>query len=146
MTRRWGSKSRGLTILAVLLFLSALAGCSRSTGTVYGKVTIGGQPLNVGTVTFVPEDGQAQTCSIEPDGGYSVSKVPIGPCTIAVTSGQPSRGMWNLQTRQPAEGGVPPGQPPPFIRIPPRYNDPQQSGLTYDVPAGRQLHDIELKP
>ena len=33
-----------------------------------------------------------------------------------------------------------------YVPIPPRYRDPEKSGLTYTVRAGSQTHDIELRP
>jgi hypothetical protein len=32
------------------------------------------------------------------------------------------------------------------VAIPPRYQDPEKSGLTYTVRAGPQTHDIDLQP
>jgi hypothetical protein len=131
---------------AALGVLLVTAGCSRSTGTVSGKVTFQGQPLSVGTVTFVPQEGPAQACSIEPDGRYTVRKVPVGPCIISVVAGQPSRGMWNLQEKKRVDDSPASKPPPRGFRIPPRYSDPNQSGLTYVVLAGENSYDIDLKP
>ena len=32
------------------------------------------------------------------------------------------------------------------VPIPPRYQNPETSGLTYTVGTGRQTHDIDLQP
>jgi hypothetical protein len=130
----------------VLCVLAVAAGCARPTGTVSGTVTYNGQALSVGTVTFVPQEGPAQVCSIEPDGRYTVRKVPVGPCNISVVAGPPSRGMWNLDEKKMVDGSPATKQSPRSIRIPPRYQDPNQSGLTCMVQRGDNSYDINLKP
>jgi hypothetical protein len=129
-------------LAALLLLLAAASGCRR-LGTVSGKVRIDDQALAVGTVTFVPEQGRALTCSIEPDGRYSLPNVPPGSYAVSVVSAQPSRYMLDIAKKKAAEGGS--SKPLVYIRIPPRYNDPSQSGLTCVVRGGCQEYLIDLR-
>jgi hypothetical protein len=139
----------------VLLLL--LAGCS-SQGTITGKVTYQGNPLPSGTVTFVPEQGgQAVTCDIR-DGEYKVTKISPGPAKIAVsTPSNPGEVKSFINKMQPPEmkekmapGKSPPAgfdksaEPPKPVPIPKKFNDPNNSGLTYTVKSGSQVHDIDL--
>jgi hypothetical protein len=146
MRRHGEVKTRSRTLSSALCVLFVAAGCSRSTGTVSGKVTFKGEPLSVGMVTFVPQEGPTQTCSIEPDGRYTLRKVPVGLCNISVVDGQLSRGLWNLQEKKRVDDNPASKTSPRGLRIPPRYSDPSQSGLTYVVQVGDNSYDIDLNP
>jgi hypothetical protein len=127
----------------VLLILAAI-GCGPRVGHVTGKVLFKDKPLQTGTVLFVSPDGSRQGFSpIAADGFYRIENVPVGTVKIAVVS----------------EPRVPPGlkaAKPPFrtsdqtnedyVPIPLRYMDPEHSGLTCTVEAGKQTHDLILKP
>jgi hypothetical protein len=79
----------GFSILALGLFCSS--GCGpglKDRGTVRGKVTIGGKPLNMGTVQFLASNDRSGTASIKEDGTYEMTDAPVGECTITVTTPQ----------------------------------------------------------
>src|SRR5688572_30617417 len=68
-------------VLAALVALAAGAsGCSSSTAaSVQGKVTYGGEPIDVGTITFIPETPAAiKTGGIIDSGAYNV-EAKVGP-------------------------------------------------------------------
>ena len=152
-TRPVGRALRGGWPMSLLL-----AGCS-SYGTITGKVTYQGKPLPSGTVTFVPEQGgQAVTSDIR-DGEYKVTKISPGPAKIAVsTPSRPGEIASFIKKMQPspektekmAPGKSPPAgfdksaEPPKPVPIPNKFNDPNNSGLTYTVKSGSQVHDIDL--
>jgi len=128
------------------------AGCGKSWGTISGKVNYQGKPLRGGSVTFVPANGMGGgTSRIAEDGSYSVSKVLAGPVKIVVetkTSAPPPKmpGMQQVPKDAPNyQGEDPERKPGRFIPIPERYADPTQTDLTYDVKAGPQEFNIELK-
>jgi hypothetical protein len=134
MLRRGGrsSVSRLLLALAAGLLVSG-AGCARF-GAVSGKVYYQGKPLKGGMVHFYGPRGSVETSRIEPDGGYTLSRVPVGPAKVAVST--PVAGRISITI----------GSPPPAFRVvPARYGDPQQSGLTLEVHGGSQEHDIRLE-
>lgn len=75
---------RFLIVFGVLSFLLPLAaGCGGGKGSVSGTVTLDGQPLPVGNITFLPSNGPGATGPIE-DGKYSVKGVPTGQVTVTV--------------------------------------------------------------
>ncbi len=137
-----------------LLLLMPLVGCGRSKGTLSGKVTYRGAPLPGGTITIVPEKGNAaQTMSgkIESNGTYSVANVPAGAVKVSIRVSEPTPF---------AEARIPPSEiaakgneafkPPansaqPTVRLPLEYSDPDKSGLRYTINGGAQSQDIDLK-
>jgi hypothetical protein len=144
--------------------LLVAAGCSR-TGTVSGKVTYKGQPLTAGIVQFFPEGkGGDYSSPIKEDGSYSISKLPPGPAKIAVVSNttNPAANMPMMGGRGPAEkgmkeaaemmkkskgddaAGASPFEVKQGVAIPPKYNSPEESGLSLNVTGGSQPHDIKL--
>jgi hypothetical protein len=140
----------------VLLILSA--GCS-SRGTISGKVTINDQPVHRGTITFYTLDKSwASAASIGEDGSYTIAKVPLGPVKISVVSAERNP---RLGAKFKARSTLAPGEanaedvPPKFRNrfnpeasgpsVPKKYNDPETSGLTYEVKPGKQEHNIDIK-
>lgn len=130
--------------VSLFLFVLALVGCSKGGGdgknTVTGKVTQGGQPV-AGTVTFIDSANKEFASPIGADGKYMV----IGPATgqAKITVKGAGGGLiapgGKDKDAAPGAGGVS-GVAPNA-----RYAKPD-NGLTYEVKAGEQTHDIELKP
>lgn len=146
MTNRTHAPRRCFPARAALLLLLAAAGCGKPVGKVSGKVTLQEKPLPGGYVTFLCEGPNAQTLSspIQPDGGYSISNVPVGKVKITV-QGVPRP----VVPRNPAD---PKAAAPTVdvkreeVRVPPRYSTAEQSGLELDVHSGSQPFDIKLQP
>jgi hypothetical protein len=126
--------------------LAFAGGCGSSPNEVSGKITFAGQPLPAGTIFLVDEQGLG-TPGLIGDGQYVVPNVHPGPVKIAVRSEKPLPHLISVPSDEP---GKPPqsvvAEAPPEVKIPSRYNDEKQSGLTYTVVAGRQTHDIDLQP
>lgn len=131
--------------MRVAIWLGAVvlvaAGCGGGPGQaeVSGTVRFEGRPLASGTVTFVGADGAKSHSGIGPNGEYRVQGVARGMAQIGVVS----------HPRVPAGLMKPgPGQPAaksePGPAVPARYGDPAASGLSCDVSAAAQTHDIEL--
>jgi hemoglobin len=94
---------------------------------VKGNVTYKGKPVPGGTITFVPvKDGVAKTITgaIGEDGTYNLSKVP--------------RGEYKIQI-------APAGKDKPKFLLPAKYQSEKTSGLSVNVEAEAETHDIELK-
>lgn len=68
---------------AFFLLLSLTLGCSGGKGKVNGKVTLDGQPLPAGTISFIPSNGSAVGAEIK-DGQYAVERVPVGDVKVTV--------------------------------------------------------------
>jgi hypothetical protein len=135
MIGRW-IRGGGVLLLAVVA-----AGCGRSTGNVSGTVKFLGKPLTAGTITFYDKDNRTASSAISPTGTYEVTQVGSGPVKVAVALplaipfAGPGGGDSLLTTPQ--------GKGP---AVPPRYFDPAQSGLGFEVVAGNQTHDFDLQP
>jgi hypothetical protein len=146
----------GRRLLTALTFLSVLgaAGCgSSSSGTVTGKVTYKGAAVPGGTVSFFGADNWTGSAHLGEDGSYSIANVPAGTVRISVETmtARPPKPPPGAMPKPPTDAPVPKGsmydpaaQAKRYVPIPPRYADKDQSGLTYDVKPGKQVHDIKL--
>lgn len=155
------SCSRRLCLPVVVLAcaLLALTGCGRK-GTISGKVSVNGEAMPGGSITFVPADpSKSQRGGINDDGTYRVEGVPSGPAKVVVTPRKaPNMGGGGPQPmgagRPPVVpgGGAPPGgkaaspaekmQLPPGVQLPPeaakRFEAARGSGKTVSIPEDYQ--------
>jgi hypothetical protein len=141
----------------VLLLLSPLVGCGKGTGFVTGKVTYQDKPLPSGSVTFYGANGQTDSSSITAEGHYTIPRAPVGPVKVTVVTGLPPAGPppvikgpgGDKPAKHPGEGktGAPAGTGSArhHVVLPRKYEDPEQSGLTFTVTGGKQTIDIPLK-
>lgn len=122
--------------------LVALAGCSRTTGTVTGVVSVSGQPVSGGGVTFHPlEKGPSAVGTIGPDGRYALAVgtaggLPPGEYRVTVV-GYPELPPWDHSK------GAPPA--PPVITHA-KYGDLATTTLVRTVAAGPNEFDFDLEP
>ncbi len=132
--RRWYLRA---VLLAVIL---CGAGCSKDGGVALeGKVSYGGEPIDVGTITFIPTSGSGiKSGGLIESGGYKVdSKVGPGPGAHRVEirwakpTGKKTKNEFGeeIQTRQ--EG------------LPEKYH--AQSTLTAEVKPGKNVIDFALE-
>jgi hypothetical protein len=77
--------SRNLIALGLVLGLIGAAGCL-SESTVSGEVTLDGQPLKEGVITFVPADGKSQTASAAIVDGRFSATVPPGEKKVEISA------------------------------------------------------------
>ena len=143
--------------------LLLLAGCGGGKGDVTGEVTYNGEPLPVGRVTFLSQVGnQEAVAGYVIRGKYTVKGCPAGPVKISVESLRPpepeqltaakesavpmAQGMKGRVQIPPELKELASGPPVKYVPIPPKYANPESSGLTYTVSRGSQTHDIPLKP
>jgi len=141
--RRW-------LLFPVLVALVAASGCGKGIGEVTGKVIFNGTHLKGGTVTFIGADKQARASGISEDGTFTIAEIPAGPVKISVETESLVRQMYVPKYSAPPEmRGYKTSDPEEakrrYTKIPDQYADPEASGLTYTVKAGKQEHKIELK-
>ena len=127
-------------LIVALAVAATIAGCDsrveRATlAKVSGTVHHNGKPLAQGTIAFIPEKGRPASGKIqqgqivelttyEPNDG-----VPLGKHKVTIVSvDQPAAGMYTKTTSL----------------IPPKYNDPSQSGLTAEIQQGSNALKFEL--
>ncbi len=127
---RAGRKITSALVLLAALVVSACAG----KGELHGVVRYAGKPLPGGTVVFVGAGHRLVRAPIGAGGKYVAREVPVGPVKVAVLAPPPPP--------FPTEG-APPG--PPTMRIPPKYADPNTSGLSQTVTGKSQEYDVDLE-
>ena len=125
--------------MIMLTLLSAiLVGCGKSPITVSGKVTLDGNPVERGTITFEPQDKQtANAGGAITQGAYTVKDIPPGKKLVRITGLKVTGERLSIATdpnSKKIEDTVP--------IVPARYND--QSDLVRDVTASTTL-DFDLK-
>jgi hypothetical protein len=129
--------------LATLLAVAAATGCGEKliTGSVKGKVTFNGQPVQEGSVTFLnPTEGGTAGADIQSDGTFDCGDVVAGKYIVTI-----SPPVTIVDTD--------PGKSPPapveknMRNIPPKYRQQNSTPLTAEVKAGED-HDFtfEMKP
>ena len=126
-----------------LALLALLLGCGQDSklGRVHGVVRLDGEPVNTGTVRFVPEAGRAAEGVIESDGTYTLGTYGnsdgalIGPHKVAIVAYESSG---NDRPAYAMRGQV--SKP----LVPQRYMSIGTSRLTFDVKAGDNQADFDL--
>jgi hypothetical protein len=149
-------KTRLLPILP-FCFLVLTFGCQpknpATAASVNGKVTLGGQPVTAGTVTFHTgkDDGKMDT-GIGPDGTYSMAQRPVGDFTVTVETESV-----NPEKKQQVYGGgkgkgMPMSQPPPgfekpkgtYTKIPEKYTKKETTPFKVSLKPGNQTFNLEM--
>jgi hypothetical protein len=129
-------------VCAIVLGLVCLAGCSGGgvkTGKVYGTVTVDGQPLADGTISFNPLDGNTPTAGGKvTNGAYSVV-VPRGNQKVLVSAPKV------IGSRKAYEGDPNSKMIDQYQEtLPVKYTNPFETPLTVDVNSGAVKADFEI--
>ena len=129
-----------------VVFIAA-PGCGPSgpeMGSVTGKVTLNGQPVSKGMVTFVAIEPNRPNATgmLKSDGSYSLTTTEfgngalVGEYKVAVSGKDPE--AYNQV--------VAPGEPMKIeSSVPAKYENPDSSGLTAKVVTGSNTHNFDLK-
>lgn len=132
--RKWFAT---ITLVAV----TSLVGCGNEFGaTASGVVTLDGQPVTPGLVTFAPADPAAlpAVSDLDADGGFELTtqkKPGLTPGTYRVS----------VQAFEPPD--VPKGQrsfEPSKPLVPEKYLQTTTSGLEYTIESGSNTINVEL--
>ena len=136
---------RAASLAAVAAAAVLSASCTGGgTGVVSGRITVNGQPLPDGLITFESEVGNknAYAAAIR-QGVYETEPIPAGPCKVTVIHSAVPR---------PAETGgndlvpVRKAKDGPGITVPDKYHRSDTSGLTFTVKSGANTYDQDLTP
>ena len=131
--------------IVTITLLAVTAGCGKTeTGTISGKVTFQGVPIEFGTIAFIGQNRMVASGIIE-KGAYTVTGVAVGPDATVTVMSHPTAPMMQPPTYEP-DGKQPTYQPGQYVQIPDRYSDSKRSGLTWEVVAGTQTADFVLQP
>ena len=106
---RWHKVLFGRRLLgaaAATLLLLGTTGCKK-TATVTGTVTLDGQPLGAGRISFLG-DKQAAAADIQADGSYTATGVPVGDVKILIDNSMLKQQIDRLEqtAAQMQTGGV----------------------------------------
>jgi hypothetical protein len=124
----------------MVLVTALLAGCSGpNDASVSGTVTLDGQPLTTGNVSFYPDGGSGAPANgqIDSSGRYSLSTgtdaglAPGKYVAVVIATKEPPQ-------QYDAKGG----EIPPIVITPAKYTDTSTSDLRFEVKAGK--NDITL--
>ncbi len=147
------------SVSIALLSLASLSGCTGGVpkGTVTGKVTYQGKPVPEGClITFLADVGYAALGTVDSRGNYKLvmageEEIPVASYHVSVTfPGIIGPDMTEEEERlfmggDPAMvkkfGNVKQAKAP----FPDKYSDPMISGLSYEIKAGPNSYDIELR-
>jgi len=139
--------SRLVSLPLLVFLLLVAAGCPSTVAkdNVSGKVTVAGEKVVMGTITFIGADGKTATGNITPT-GYVVENPPKGECKITIkgmgltlnapvkdSSKDSEKVTKDMKMETPAMGATPPK----------KYESPE-NGLKFTVTSGKQKHDIDL--
>lgn len=124
--------------IVVLGLTIAFTGCGPSFGDVRGRVTLGGKPVTKGIVIFLDETNLPYSGEIQPDGTYSIRKIPAGPVKVYAYTRPPSSAT--LRTKDPAA----PAEKPGPDDIPAKYANPETLGLSTTIKSGSNEYNLEL--
>ncbi len=142
-------------LATILLAFGLTAGCGESlptTAAVHGKVTVGGQPVTSGQITFLPAEGRPATATINPDGTYRLTtfrtndgavlgkhKVTIQATRITGVE-QPK----SFEEEMRNVGKASPGNAAIQWLVPEKYSRLETSPLKAEVKPGPNVCDFEL--
>lgn len=125
----------------VLLILGLLAGCGggQATGDVSGTVSFDGKPVEMGSITFLPADGNGPSAggSIT-DGKYAVAKVPVGAAKVKIS------GALVTGKKKMYDDASSPVVTTSTELLPAKYSDEKATELKFDVQKGPQTKDFAL--
>jgi len=123
------------TRAAAVLGLVLLAGCGAREGNLTGAVTVDGQPLKRGTITFTPADGKKSGVSAPVADGRFSAVVPSGEMTVKVNGDK-------VVGKQQMYPGAPEVEKVEEL-VAPEYND--QTTLKVTVKGGPQEETFAVK-
>jgi hypothetical protein len=131
--------------------LFILSGCGQKVTEVTGTVKMTGQPVTLGEISFIGEDGRLDTSQIQ-NGAYALHRAPVGKVKITVKSIQPvpyvnrRGGMKNAPDSGEALRTPESESNAKNVEVPKKYNDADTTDLTYEVKSGKQEYNIDLTP
>lgn len=129
-----------MRVLALLPVLFIFTGCDGPKAAVIkGTVTLNGQPVDDGVISFTPADGRSQTVTADIKNGQYEVKTFAGAFVVQITAPI-------VTGKRPEHRG--PGAPMVDIvteRLPPKYNSATE--LTFEAVPGDNVKDwpIDLK-
>lgn len=123
-----------------------LTGCEKPTS-IQGRVTLNGEPVKQGTISFRPTDGKGpSTGGVIADGEYSVPKASVGSKVVLLTAIDPdkvttSRAATDKLIQEARAKGIPPHIAVRADLIPPNAKGNNQ---VVEIQEGSQTLDFAV--
>jgi hypothetical protein len=126
-----------LSVYSLAVALTACCGCGGSQQAIEGRtivsgtVTLDGQPLRGGSITFTSRENSilAKTVNIESGGKFRTDRAPTGKSSVSIETE-------SLQF----------GNPAAYVPIPAKYTSAATSGLEVDLkPGENESVDLALE-
>mgnify|MGYP003409977499 CR=1 FL=1 len=131
MPRNHNTSALGLAISSLLIL-----GCGPSIGVVLGTVTIDGQPVSGGVISYVSADGAASPATSNIEGGKYEVRTMAGKKFVQISAPHV------VGKRKEYEGEGAPLVEITDESLPPRYNS--QTELSFEVQRGSNVQDWQL--
>jgi len=131
--------------MAAAAALLLAVGCGRHAGKVSGRVTLDGQPLANGVVSYTPtKAGSSAYGTIGPDGRYRLQTgaetgIDPGEYKVTIASNATPEQAAAMGFKIGREGIMP-------LLTPPRYGDVATTPLSAAVKSGSQEIDFAIEP
>jgi hypothetical protein len=126
---------RGLLIASAAVVLPA--GCGPALGVVSGTVTIDGQPVTGGVISFVPAEGSGTPATSNIESGKYEVRTMAGKKFVQISAPHV------VGKRKEYEGPDAPLVEITEERLPPKYNS--QTELNFEAKAGENKQDWSLQ-
>jgi hypothetical protein len=157
-------KRSPVSYLFLMVLLVFAPGCGGCRGTLAGKVTFNGEPVESGSVVLVGPDSRPLTAAIDENGNYRFTDVLVGESKLAVFG---AKGRFRFRAalkKALGDGAVLNGGKGGFTivlggpgggfqlaggggghDVPAIYNDHEKSGLRTTIHRGFNSYDVEMK-
>jgi hypothetical protein len=130
--------ARPVCRIGLLFALLLVCGCGDGTAKVSGTVTLDGTPLEQGSISFLPINGNVKTTGGEIKAGQYVVQVPLGPMKVCINSGKAVGKIKLYDTPNSRERTR-------FVELlPAKYSDIEQTELRLEIPPGDTVKDFDL--
>jgi hypothetical protein len=150
---------RAAAALALSAVVTLAVGCGPQTATVQGKVTVNGEPLKSGSVSFQSATGLVVDAPIQPDGTYTAANVPVGTAKVVISAMDPKfeekmaelggkgkpvgeAGGGAGRGKTPTAGGTGTDWAALYRLVDEKYNNYDTSGLTVNVVSPTTTYDM----
>ncbi len=136
--------------LVALMLAVSLSGCGiggeAGTVPVTGTVTLDGQPVDGAAVAFIGNGGARLATTQTDSAGKFTVRAAAGKNAVTIAKAAPE-----AAAAAPVGDGLMPSEaelarmpPPPKPAFPPKYADPNTSGLAFDVKDGMPSIDLAV--